>query len=56
MDRHMFYITLRKNSSFNKSLADKNKSESRITYKSNNQFDAVLIWLELSDITINCII
>ena len=57
MNRHMFHITLRENSSFDTSLADENKSESRITYKYNNQFDAVLIWLELSDNTvINCII
>ena len=52
MNRHMFHITLRENSSFDTSLADENKSESRITYKYNNQFDAVLIWLELSDNTV----
>ena len=57
MNRHIFYITLRENISFNTSLADENKSESRsresrITFKNNDQFDAVFIWLELSNNTV----
>ena len=37
MNKHMFYITLRNKSSLNTSLADENKSDTRITYTEYNE-------------------